>query len=39
MMKKLTEYAPVDATVDQKAKAFLHDCLPPVLTPGMCGTV
>ncbi|XP_077342613.1 ribosomal oxygenase 1 [Lithobates pipiens] len=33
LMKKLTEYAPVDATVDQKAKAFLHDCLPPVLTP------
>ncbi|XP_072265258.1 ribosomal oxygenase 1 isoform X2 [Pyxicephalus adspersus] len=32
MMKKLTEYAPVDAAVDQKAKEFLHDCLPPVLT-------
>ncbi|XP_073529478.1 ribosomal oxygenase 1 [Phyllobates terribilis] len=33
LMKKLAEYAPVDAAVDQKAKAFLHDCLPPVLTP------
>ncbi|XP_063774101.1 ribosomal oxygenase 1 isoform X2 [Pseudophryne corroboree] len=33
LMRKLTEYAPVDAAVDQKAKAFLHDCLPPVLTP------
>ncbi|XP_018414349.1 PREDICTED: bifunctional lysine-specific demethylase and histidyl-hydroxylase NO66 [Nanorana parkeri] len=33
LMKKLTEYTPVDAAVDQKAKAFLHDCLPPVLTP------
>lgn len=34
-MKKLPNYAPVDAAVDQKAKDFLHDCLPPVLTPGM----
>ncbi|XP_075059814.1 ribosomal oxygenase 1 [Mixophyes fleayi] len=33
LMKKLAEYAPVDAAVDQMAKAFLHDCLPPVLTP------
>ncbi|KAG9484174.1 hypothetical protein GDO78_009863 [Eleutherodactylus coqui] len=33
LMGKLAEYAPVDAAVDQKAKAFLHDCLPPVLTP------
>ncbi|XP_056423466.1 ribosomal oxygenase 1 isoform X2 [Hyla sarda] len=33
LMRKLAEYAPVDAAVDQKAKAFLHDCLPPVLTP------
>ncbi|XP_075720538.1 ribosomal oxygenase 1 [Rhinoderma darwinii] len=32
LMRKLAEYAPVDAAVDQKAKAFLHDCLPPVLT-------
>ncbi|KAM5163958.1 ribosomal oxygenase 1 [Mantella aurantiaca] len=32
LMKKLTEYAPVDAAADQKAKLFLHDCLPPVLT-------
>ncbi|XP_068088266.1 ribosomal oxygenase 1 isoform X2 [Hyperolius riggenbachi] len=32
LMKKLTEHAPVDAAVDQKAKLFLHDCLPPVLT-------
>lgn len=35
LMKKLPDYAPVDAAVDQKAKDFLHDCLPPVLTPGM----
>lgn len=33
LMKKLTRYAPVDAAVDQKARGFLHDCLPPVLTP------
>ncbi|MEE6474984.1 hypothetical protein FKM82_010564 [Ascaphus truei] len=33
LMKKLTEYAPVDGAVDQKAKEFLHDCLPPALTP------
>uniref|UniRef100_A0A8C5MYQ6 Bifunctional lysine-specific demethylase and histidyl-hydroxylase n=1 Tax=Leptobrachium leishanense TaxID=445787 RepID=A0A8C5MYQ6_9ANUR len=33
LMKKLADYAPVDAAVDQKAKGFLHDCLPPVLTP------
>ncbi|XP_069811115.1 ribosomal oxygenase 1 [Dendropsophus ebraccatus] len=33
LIRKLAEYAPVDAAVDQKAKAFLHDCLPPVLTP------
>lgn len=33
LMKKLTTYAPVDAAVDQKAREFLHDCLPPVLTP------
>ncbi|XP_023662418.2 ribosomal oxygenase 1 [Paramormyrops kingsleyae] len=32
LMKKLTSYAPVDAAVDQKAKEFLHDCLPPVHT-------
>ncbi|XP_041831983.1 ribosomal oxygenase 1 isoform X2 [Melanotaenia boesemani] len=33
LMKRLPNYAPVDAAVDQKAKEFLHDCLPPVLTP------
>ncbi|KAL2082638.1 hypothetical protein ACEWY4_022456 [Coilia grayii] len=33
LMKKLVAYAPVDAAVDQKAREFLHDCLPPVLTP------
>ncbi|XP_016317120.1 bifunctional lysine-specific demethylase and histidyl-hydroxylase NO66-like isoform X2 [Sinocyclocheilus anshuiensis] len=32
LMKKLVDYAPVDAAVDQKAKDFLHDCLPPVLS-------
>uniref|UniRef100_A0A3Q3X5F1 Bifunctional lysine-specific demethylase and histidyl-hydroxylase n=1 Tax=Mola mola TaxID=94237 RepID=A0A3Q3X5F1_MOLML len=32
LMKKLTNYAPVDAAVDQKARDFLHDCLPPMLT-------
>lgn len=38
-MKKLASYAPVDAAVDQKAREFLHDCLPPVLTPGTCSRV
>ncbi|XP_009643839.2 ribosomal oxygenase 1 [Egretta garzetta] len=32
LIKKLVDYAPIDAAVDQKAKSFLHDCLPPVLT-------
>uniref|UniRef100_A0A8C3RP46 Bifunctional lysine-specific demethylase and histidyl-hydroxylase n=1 Tax=Chelydra serpentina TaxID=8475 RepID=A0A8C3RP46_CHESE len=32
LIKKLVDYAPIDAAVDQKAKLFLHDCLPPVLT-------
>lgn len=34
LIKKLTEYAPVDAAVDLKARDFIHDCLPPALTPG-----
>ncbi|XP_062350379.1 ribosomal oxygenase 1 [Cinclus cinclus] len=33
LIKKLVDYAPIDAAVDQRAKSFLHDCLPPVLTP------
>lgn len=33
LMKRLFNYAPVDASVDQKARDFFHDCLPPVLTP------
>lgn len=33
LMKRLRNYAPVDAAVDQKAKDFIYDCLPPVLTP------
>ncbi|XP_030628508.1 ribosomal oxygenase 1 [Chanos chanos] len=32
LMKKLIDHAPVDAAVDQKAREFLHDCLPPMLT-------
>ncbi|CAJ1077113.1 ribosomal oxygenase 1 [Xyrichtys novacula] len=32
LMKKLANFAPVDAAVDQKARDFLHDCLPPKLT-------
>ncbi|TRZ03892.1 hypothetical protein DNTS_030903 [Danionella cerebrum] len=32
LIKKLVRYAPVDAAVDQKAKDFLHDCLPPLLS-------
>lgn len=34
LTKKLSNYAPVDAAVDLKARDFLHDCLPPMLTPG-----
>lgn len=34
-MKKLFKYAPIDVAVDQKAKDFIHDCLPPVLTKGI----
>lgn len=33
LMSRLPNYAPVDAAVDQKSRDFLHDCLPPVLTP------
>ncbi|KAI1897830.1 hypothetical protein AGOR_G00087310 [Albula goreensis] len=33
LMRKVADYAPVDAAVDQKARDFLHDCLPPALTP------
>lgn len=36
LIKKLPNFAPVDAAIDQKAKEFFHDCLPPVLTPGLC---
>ncbi|XP_038261478.1 ribosomal oxygenase 1 [Dermochelys coriacea] len=32
LIKKLVDYSPIDAAVDQKAKLFLHDCLPPMLT-------
>ncbi|XP_064280565.1 ribosomal oxygenase 1 isoform X1 [Passer domesticus] len=32
LIKKLVDYAPIDAAVDQRARSFLHDCLPPVLT-------
>ncbi|CAB1343079.1 unnamed protein product [Coregonus sp. 'balchen'] len=32
LMKKLSTFAPVDAAVDQKARDYLHDCLPPMLT-------
>uniref|UniRef100_A0A674F2A3 Bifunctional lysine-specific demethylase and histidyl-hydroxylase n=1 Tax=Salmo trutta TaxID=8032 RepID=A0A674F2A3_SALTR len=32
LMKKLSNFAPVDAAVDQKARDYLHDCLPPMLT-------
>ncbi|XP_062433208.1 ribosomal oxygenase 1 [Rhea pennata] len=32
LIKKLIKYTPIDAAVDQRAKSFLHDCLPPVLT-------
>uniref|UniRef100_A0A4W5PPY2 Bifunctional lysine-specific demethylase and histidyl-hydroxylase n=1 Tax=Hucho hucho TaxID=62062 RepID=A0A4W5PPY2_9TELE len=34
LMKKLSTFAPVDAAVDQKAREYLHDCLPPMLTSG-----
>uniref|UniRef100_A0A673GA00 Bifunctional lysine-specific demethylase and histidyl-hydroxylase n=1 Tax=Sinocyclocheilus rhinocerous TaxID=307959 RepID=A0A673GA00_9TELE len=34
LMKKLVSFAPADAAVDQKARDFLHDCLPPVLSAG-----
>nr|XP_019953193.1 PREDICTED: bifunctional lysine-specific demethylase and histidyl-hydroxylase NO66-like [Paralichthys olivaceus] len=33
LIKRLKNFAPVDAAVDQKARDFFHDCLPPVLTP------
>ncbi|KAA0708234.1 Ribosomal oxygenase 1 [Triplophysa tibetana] len=32
LTKKLAHFAPIDAAVDQKARDFLHDCLPPMLT-------
>ncbi|KAJ8271045.1 hypothetical protein GJAV_G00122150 [Gymnothorax javanicus] len=33
LVRRLADFAPVDAAVDQKARDFLHDCLPPQLTP------
>lgn len=30
LIRKVADYAPVDAAVDQKAKDLIHDCLPPV---------
>ncbi|XP_032441462.1 ribosomal oxygenase 1 isoform X1 [Xiphophorus hellerii] len=38
LIKKLPNFAPVDAAIDQKAKEFFHDCLPPVLTPDELAT-
>ncbi|KAM4528782.1 ribosomal oxygenase 1 [Fundulus diaphanus] len=38
LMRRLPKYAPVDAAVDQKAREFFHDCLPPVLTPDELAT-
>ncbi|XP_028653091.2 ribosomal oxygenase 1 [Erpetoichthys calabaricus] len=32
LIRKLSNFCPLDAAVDQKAKDYLHDCLPPVLT-------
>ncbi|XP_051833602.1 ribosomal oxygenase 1 [Antechinus flavipes] len=32
LLTRLVQYAPVDAVADQRAKGFLHDCLPPVLS-------
>ncbi|XP_001375764.1 ribosomal oxygenase 1 [Monodelphis domestica] len=32
LLVRLAQYAPVDAVADQRAKGFLHDCLPPVLS-------
>uniref|UniRef100_G3W9N5 Bifunctional lysine-specific demethylase and histidyl-hydroxylase n=1 Tax=Sarcophilus harrisii TaxID=9305 RepID=G3W9N5_SARHA len=32
LLARLGQYAPVDAVADQRAKGFLHDCLPPVLS-------
>lgn len=34
LIKKLADYAPIDAAVDLKARDFIHDCLPPMFTPG-----
>jgi lysine-specific demethylase/histidyl-hydroxylase NO66 len=34
LTRKLFDYAPIDAAVDQMGKQFLHDALPPVLTAG-----
>ncbi|XP_076360505.1 bifunctional lysine-specific demethylase and histidyl-hydroxylase NO66 isoform X2 [Tachypleus tridentatus] len=32
LFSKLVQFAPIDSAVDQMAKTFIHDCLPPVLT-------
>jgi len=32
LVLKLTKYLPIDATADQMAKGYVHDCLPPLLT-------
>ncbi|XP_077443542.1 ribosomal oxygenase 1 [Stigmatopora argus] len=33
LITKLKNFAPVDAAVDLKVRDFLHDCLPPKLSP------
>ncbi|KAK7907651.1 hypothetical protein WMY93_016263 [Mugilogobius chulae] len=38
LIKKLAQYAPVDAAVDLKARDFMYDCLPPNLTPAELGS-
>jgi lysine-specific demethylase/histidyl-hydroxylase NO66 len=35
LMTKLIDHMPIDAAADQMAKGFVHDALPPVLTPAV----
>ena len=37
LMKKLVNFAPVDAAVDQLGKRLMRDALPPYLTPSEAG--
>ena len=35
LVTRLADFLPLDAAIDQMAKQYLHDALPPALTKGL----